>query len=153
MEEVISKNQMDELETALKKYAEIAHTLPTPPTNLMEPEDYCACGKVVPITKFDKLNTGVKVIYNNVCNDCPNGKKLDKETARVVCCKCKRVVARLQPGTDEIDGFVIKPGMSLHLMHCSNCDGSKAGDNKEYQIIEKIIWQRKNGPKRNTLAT
>lgn len=141
----------DNFVKALQKYAEIAHTLPPPPKlKLLEPDDYCVCGKVVPIAKFPKLNTGVRIILNNVCPDCPNGKKLDKETARVVCCKCRRVVARLEPSVDPIDGFVIKAGMSLHIMECPNCDG--ANKDKECEIIEKIIWQKKNGPKKKTIA-
>jgi hypothetical protein len=137
----------------LKTYAKIAQSLPPPPEMpLLEPEDFCACNKVVPVAKFVKLNTGVRVILNNVCKDCPNGKKLDKETARVVCCKCKRVVARLQPGVDPMDGFIIKPNTSLHVLECPNCDG--LGKGKECEIIEKVIWQKKNkGPKKKTLAT
>lgn len=149
----MSKDKSTSLEHALKQFAKVANNLPPPPTlDLLEPEDYCACNKVVPIAKFVKLNTGVKIILNNVCNDCPNGKKLDKETARVVCCKCKRVVARLVPGVDPIDGFIVKPNTSLHVMECPNCDGFSS-KGKECHIIEKVIWQKKNAPKKKTLAT
>lgn len=147
----MENNQFDNLEKALKTYAKIAHKLPPPPDlPLLEPEDYCVCNKIVPITKFPKFNTGVRVILNNVCKDCPNGKKLDAETAKVVCCKCRRVVARLQPGKDPMDGFIIKAGASLHVMECPNCDGFNEG--KECQIIEKVIWQKKNKSKRTTIT-
>lgn len=135
---------MTDINRLLTAYAKIAHTLPKPKDlPLLEAKEYCACGKVVPITKFYKINTGAKIILNNVCSDCPNGKKLDAETAKLVCCKCGRVVLRLQPGKDAIDGFVIKPGMSLHLAECSNCDGSSVDEKREYIIIEKAIWQKK----------
>lgn len=136
---------MNDIEKAVKEYATIAHKIPpAPELPVLEPEEVCACGKKVNIKLFEKLNTGVKVILNNVCKGCANGAKIDKDTAKVVCCKCGRIVCRLEPGTDPVDGFVIKAGKSLHVANCSACDPeAKENTQKAYPIIEKLIWYKK----------
>lgn len=132
----------------LKQYADEINKLPPPPTTILEPEVTCICGKKVVIDNLEIINTGVKRVLSDVCKGCEKGKKLDSETARVVCCKCGRVVCRLEPGTDPVDGFVVKAGTSLHLSSCSNCDPeAKEGVRKAYPIIEKLLWyKKKNRP-------
>lgn len=132
-------------DNTLNKMRELLDRLPPGPAlPLVEPEEKCVCGKTVPIKNLKIANSGIKTYISDVCKDCPNGDKLDKETAKLVCYKCGKVVARLSPGEDPIDKFVIKPGKTLHLMECTFCSPPDNGEKgKEYYIVEKLIWQKK----------
>lgn len=137
-----------------KKMAELLNKLPPPRTgSLLEPVEICACGKKVPIKLLKQINTGIKTCISDICKNCPNGEKIDKETAKVVCCRCGRVLFRLEPGEDPIDGFIIKAGTSLHLASCPICDNyTDTSKGKAYDIIEKIIWHKKKDKKKKIIA-
>lgn len=108
----------------------------------LEFKETCACGKKVPVTKLMQLNTGVIIMPNDVCKGCKEGMKLDKEMARVVCIKCKRVIGRIKPTVDK-QGFEFKAGKTYHMESCGHCDP----DRGKYMIIEKHLHSRKLGRK------
>ena len=97
-----------------------------------------ACGKKVPIASLEEINTGVFRIIGDVCKGCQSGKQLDKEYARVVCCRCKRVITRIKPARDKT-GFTFVAGKTYHLSECGLCNP----DIQRCPIIEKVMWDRK----------
>lgn len=99
----------------------------------------CACGKKVPFSSLEPLDTGAFKTLNDVCIGCKEGHKVDSETARVVCAGCKRVICRIKPCKDKT-GFRFVPGKSYHLSSCAMCEPGK----EKYPIIEKVLWDRKN---------
>lgn len=105
---------------------------------LYGPLDKCACGNNVPVTMFKQMNSGVVQFSNNICPGCKEAEKLDKETARIICIHCKKVVARLKP-VKEKNGFVYQAGRTYHSDACPECKP----DLTESQIVEKVIYQRK----------
>ena len=111
-------------------------------TPKMEFNEICACGKSVPVTNLMQLNTGVVVMPNNVCKGCKEGIKLDRETARIVCLKCKRVICRVKPVKDK-QGFEFKAGKTYHMESCGFCNPGK----ENYMIVEKYIHSRNIGRK------
>ena len=126
-----------ESEEVVKLLAELAKLKPLDPNKLITPEtvEECICGKIVPITRFVKLDTGVMHVVNNVCKGCAEGEKEDAKLARIVCIRCRKVVARLKPHKDTKDGFVFKAGKSYHTDMCPGCV-----ENPERSIIvEKRI--------------
>lgn len=111
-------------------------------TPKMEFTETCACGKSVPVTNLMQLNTGVIVMPNNICKGCKEGQKLDKETARVVCLKCKRVICRVKPVKDK-QGFEFKAGKTYHMESCGFCNPDK----QNHMLVEKYIHSRNIGRK------
>lgn len=106
---------------------------------IVEPTETCACGKKIPITALEELDTGVFKTLNDVCKGCKEGHKIDRELARVVCAQCKRVITRIKPAVDKT-GFEFKAGKTYHVSECSMC-------NPEIQrcpIIEKVLWDKKH---------
>jgi hypothetical protein len=51
---------------------------------------------------------------------CPACRHLMRETAKVVCIRCKRVIARHLPKVLDC-GFYIRPRMVLHTDKCNRC--------------------------------
>ena len=102
----------------------------------------CICGKIVSIDKLESVNTGVVMALNDVCKGCKQGEEIDKNYARIVCRKCKRVLARIKPVQDKT-GFTFKAGKSYHVVECGRCT---PGVEKCY-IIEKVLWDRKYNKK------
>jgi len=119
----------------------ILASLPPPEKQeiLTDTRETCACGKKVHVADLEELDTGVFKTYNDVCKNCPEGKKLDKETARVVCAMCKRVICRIKPVKDKT-GFTFYPNKTYHLASCALCAPGKI----KYPIVEKVLWDRKN---------
>ena len=107
---------------------------------LLGPKDKCVCNKNVQVTEFPLLNTGVIVCCNNVCPGCKAGVKHDNETARIVCVRCKKVVARLKPSKDKT-GFRYVAGQTYHSDACPECKPNLT----ESQIVEKVIYMKKLG--------
>lgn len=118
----------------------LASLPPVKPQKLItEPKETCACGKHVHITALEELDTGVFKTLNDICKNCPDGRKIDRELARVVCAQCKRVITRIKPAVDKT-GFEFKAGKTYHVSECSMC-------NQEIQrcpIIEKVLWDKKH---------
>lgn len=128
---------IDAMLKAMASLPPVKADLPT-----LEFKETCACGKKVPVTDLMQLNTGVIVMPNDVCKGCKEGMKMDKEMARVVCIKCKRVIGRIKPTVDK-QGFEFKAGKTYHMESCGHCDP----DRGKYMIIEKYIHSRKSGRK------
>lgn len=107
----------------------------------------CACGRIVQQVDpefFKFLDDGVLKYQSNVCPGCKEGERLDREMARFVCVKCKRVWHRIPPATDKT-GFSYEAGRSYHTSGCPYC---KVDDNEvSAKIIEKVLYdrRRKNG--------
>ena len=97
----------------------------------------CICDKWKNATELEQIHTGVVGALSNVCRDCAEGLKHDREMSRIVCVKCKTVVARIQPHRDP-DGFRFMPNASYHIAQCAHCvPGLESSD-----IIEKLAHQR-----------
>lgn len=108
-------------------------------TVLPEGMAMCACNKMVPVEFLKKVDVGSKVeAYDNICNTCTNNAELEATTARLVCVKCRRTVARLPIGTDG-KGFTIEPGKSYHCVACAYCTEGHL----DCVIIEKVAHDRK----------
>ena len=116
---------------------------PLDKSKIITPEytEACACGKLVSPTKFTTLDTGVMVVVNNVCKGCKEGAKEDSELARIVCVRCKKVVARIKPQKDAKDGFVFEAGKSYHTDMCPGC---VANAERSIIIEKRILELRKN---------
>ncbi len=130
----------EDIDAALKAMASLPPVKKVTPK--MEFTETCACGKSVPVTNLMQLNTGVVVMPNNVCKGCKEGQKLDKETARVVCLKCKRVICRIKPAKDK-QGFEFKAGKTYHMESCGFCNPDK----QNHMLVEKYIHSRNIGRK------
>lgn len=108
-------------------------------TNITDQED-CCCGRKGSPLRFAQLDTGVMTILNNVCEGCVEGRRMDRELARIVCAGCRKVVMRVSPSTDP-DGFVYKAGQTYHTNACPACqDGLEAS-----MLVEKVIFMKKQG--------
>lgn len=106
---------------------------------IVEPQETCACGKKVPLASLEELDTGVFKIIGDVCKGCKDGKRIDSELARVVCCQCKRVLTRIKPATDKT-GFKFVAGRTYHVSECALCTPGIV----RCPIIEKVMWDRRN---------
>lgn len=107
----------------------------------------CQCGKTKKLEDLEDLNTGVFICKNDICKGCKEGKEIDKKLARVVCAKCKRVTIRIKPAEDKT-GFRFIAGKTYHQNGCAFCD--KTSGEHRYTIIEKAMWNRTHGVKRQT---
>lgn len=56
----------------------------------------------------------------NIDQVCPECSKTYRETAKIVCRRCKRVIARQKPKVLDC-GFYIQPRAVLHVDKCNNC--------------------------------
>lgn len=103
----------------------------------------CVCGKTVSLPQLRTINSGVlPQVIDDVCIHCDNkdaGSRLDRETAKLVCCTCHRVIRRLAPWTDPRSGFTFRPGKCYHVRECPEC----AGKDGEYKVLEMVIHNRK----------
>lgn len=125
-------------------------TIPAPkekPVVEEDPTETCICGKKVLASPdvLHSLNTGVFNILNDVCKGCEAGEKLDRENARIVCMRCKRVMLRMTPHVDPVTKFEFKAGKTYHLEGCALCDPDPNG--KEYKIVEVLMWKHKHNIK------
>lgn len=123
---------------------------PEPKKPVIEPPtETCICGKTVLASPdvLHALNTGVFTTLNDVCKGCAEGEKLDRENARLVCSRCKRVMLRMEPHVDPHTKFEFKAGKSYHLESCALCDPAPNGEGKEYKIIEVLLWKNKHNIK------
>lgn len=116
----------------------LASMPPVDPQPIIDtPMEKCVCGKMVPVASLESLDTGVFKTLNDVCIGCPDGKKIDKELARVVCARCKRILIRLKPATDAT-GFKFEAGRTYHVSECSLCNPNI----QRCPIIEKVLWNK-----------
>lgn len=142
----------ENIDNIKKIFEGIKDILPEPKKEepvIEKPETTCVCGKRVFESPevLHKLNTGIFTTLNDVCKGCAEGEKIDKETARIVCSRCKRVMLRITPSIDPVNKFEFKAGHTYHLDSCALCNPGPAGEEKEYKIIEALIWNKKHGIK------
>lgn len=128
----------ERINKAIQALAELP-PLPKQEVKILPPEETCACGKVVPVSQLEMLDTGVFRTIGDVCKGCKHGHDLDKTTAKIVCARCKRVIVRVTPSRDKT-GFEFKAGKSYHLSECKLC----TPEIERCPIIEKVIWDRKH---------
>ena len=125
--------------------AAVLRNLPPPPVNFSVGNDltkmYCACGEVKPVASMRVFNTGQVMAIDNVCRGCEH---IDKGLARIVCFRCKVVVARVSPHTDPL-GFKFEAGRTYHTESCPVCDPSVT--NKRTLIVEQFLYYRDRGRK------
>ena len=100
----------------------------------------CVCGSWKHITDMEHINTGVVLAVSNVCKGCKEAVKDDRATARIVCVKCKTVVARMAPHKDNT-GFAFKANYSYHINACANCTPGLTTS----AIIEKKLHDKSIG--------
>lgn len=100
----------------------------------------CRCGKLQPVQNLEHISTGVISIVSNVCKDCPSALKEDREMARIVCCSCKQIVARMAPHKTPV-GFVFERNRSYHVDKCGVCHPGLV----ESLILEELLFNRSQG--------
>ena len=129
----------------LQNLINVVKKLPPPPVKFSIGEDItktrCACGKVKPTAQMQVFNTGVVHAVDNICRGCEH---LDKGLARIVCVRCRVVVARVSPHKDPI-GFRFDAGRTYHTESCPVCDPSV--ENNRTLIIEQFLYHRERGRK------
>lgn len=127
----------------LQELAEVLKSLPAPPKMVHAGDKVlCVCGEWAPLTEVSIVDTGVVKALNNVRRGCAACEKEDKLTAKLVCVRCKTVVARMKPHKDK-DGFVYVAGRAYHLDGCPSCV-----EGLEYSsIVEKKIYEKNMGVK------
>jgi len=74
---------------------------------------------------------------------CPECWETYKDSARVVCCKCRVVICRLVPKVLD-NGFYIRPKVTYHSDACSVCKPGLS----ESKIVEITEWERTMRPKK-----
>lgn len=129
----ISPEKMEELMRLMDALPPTKPPKVIPPNQLLE----CACGHKVHISSFDTINTGVFTCLNNVCRHCKTGQQMDREYARLVCVKCKKVLLRVKPAKDKT-GFSFVGGRTYHITSCPECHP----EIENPIIIEKATWDR-----------
>ena len=102
----------------------------------------CVCGKWQPNSLMEEINSGVVTALSNVCRGCVDGCRHDRETARIICTGCRRVIARIAPHKDPT-GFKFEANRCYHVMACPGCKT----DAKESHILEKVLHDRNLGRK------
>ncbi len=137
-------------EKEIKDYVRLASSLPPPlpkewHAGALSQYTECMCGKPVTIHELEPLDTGVIRTFSNVCKNCPGAIREDRSLARVVCCCCKQVVARMAPHTTKA-GFRYMANVTYHVDKCAKCHP----DLKESMIIEELIFNRKTNKGRQT---
>lgn len=128
----------------LLKVAEMLPPLPKKEVKIEEPYETCVCGKKVlmDVNHLEVLDTGVFKTLSDVCIGCREGKKIDMETARLVCANCKRTICRITPHRDPVSGFTFRAGKSYHLESCALCNPDPNGNSVPYKIIEVVLWNK-----------
>lgn len=132
-----------------RAYAENVAKLPTPPPKKkglsLDTEEICVCGKHIRIDsgKLTMVDTGLFRTVNNVCKGCVNGAEIDKAHARLVCARCKKVLAHPEPMEDPKTHFRMEAGRCYHTDGCALCSPAEGGAEAEYPIIEAILWMRR----------
>jgi hypothetical protein len=108
--------------------------------DMQEAKHTCACGKQVKLIDLQPVYTGVVGGVSDMCKNCTNAqmKAKDRETTRVFCYGCKKVVARIPAHTDA-GGFEFKPGAYVHTENCPEC----ATGLSQSTLVEKEIHNRK----------
>ena len=96
----------------------------------------CACMKEKPVTQkgFHIYQTKYGPVLNNVCQGC---ERLWKDHPRIVCCRCKTVVLRMEPIKDPKTGFVFERGKDYHIDTCPVCNPGQ----ERSVIIEKKAYE------------
>lgn len=132
----------------IRQLIEVIQRLPPPPpvkwkngkSLLSDGKITCKCGKLKVVQDLEPLNTGVIRILNNVCKDCPTAISEDRQLARVVCCCCKQVVARMAPHKTPV-GFTYERNRTYHVDKCLKCHPGL----QESLILEELIFNRARG--------
>lgn len=130
----------------LKKELELLAKLGPPkvyvPPQFDDGQTQCICGQWKPNAELEEVDSGIVMALSNVCRSCVEGRKLDRETARIVCVGCRRVVARVAPCKDTT-GFRFEANRCYHIQSCPVCNS----DVKESHILEKVLHDRDLGRK------
>lgn len=106
--------------------------------------DTCVCGKQVNLDPdtLTVIDTGLFKTLNNVCRGCKAGSDIDRTHARLVCARCKRVLAHPEPMKDPKSGFAFEAGRSYHTDGCALCKPSADGSQAAYPVIEALVHMR-----------
>lgn len=106
--------------------------------------DTCVCGRQVKLDPdtLTVIDTGLFKTLNNVCRDCKAGAEIDRTHARLVCARCKRVLAHPDPMKDPKSGFAFEAGRSYHTDGCALCNPAKDGEQAAYPVIEALVYMR-----------
>jgi len=110
---------------------------------LMGAQLLCMCGHMKSVEDLEHIDTGVIRIVSNVCKGCESARREDRRLARIVCCRCKQVVARMHPHITKA-GFSYVANTTYHLDRCAACHPGIS----ESCILEETIFNNKNGAAR-----
>ena len=94
----------------------------------------CICGKYMPVSDCTVAWSGYT---NYVVALCPDHLRDLAEYARVVCPRCRMLVALLKPHKEKT-GFVVERGKVYHVEKCRFCDP----ESEKSGIVEKIVFYR-----------
>ena len=136
----------DKQDSVLREMVELLSKLPPPPEmdiihdlNKQCDDTYLDCGCCISIKDQIKTNTGVVMAFDPICSKCSKGLK---KTSPLVCVKCKKVVARMEPGVDKTTGFEFKGGRAYHIDSCPSCSPNTNHSEMRSIIIEKHIYEK-----------
>lgn len=112
-------------------------------------EGVCLCGKKVLMSPdgMEVVDTGLFKAINHVCKGCRKGREIDRTHARLVCARCRRVLAHPEPMRDPRNGFSMEAGRCYHTDGCAICRPPEGGGQGQYPIIEALVYmkRRRNG--------
>jgi hypothetical protein len=92
------------------------------------------CNKDYDSDQYKLVNTGYIVATDGACLEC---RKTAKDCCPIVCVRCKDVVARSEPYTDQ-DGFKFEKNRAYHVDACPDCvEGGSSS-----MVVEKKIFIR-----------
>lgn len=102
----------------------------------------CVCGRTVPLDQFLTYHTGLIPVVDGACPACRHA---TKDMAKLVCARCRAVVARIDPNTDPT-GFKFETGKSYHMDCCAICEPELVVENQQPTfILEMLAFMRKAG--------
>ena len=107
------------------------------------------CGHIIPITSEIPFHTGVVAALDPLCEKCRGNSEL-KNSCRVVCITCKRVVTRVKGGDKcPSTGLVFRPERCYHVIGCGVCRAGDLDPSAPYQsrIVEQEYLAKKLGLK------
>jgi hypothetical protein len=127
----------------LQEYIDITKKLPPPVppriVTLLDDVNFmlCMCGKRKRKVDMPPRHSGVVRFHDNICRGCV---AQAKDWAAVVCTRCKEVVARMEPGGKEKDGWTFKRNGIYHVVNCASCCPGL----ESVEIVERILWRQRN---------
>lgn len=101
------------------------------------PHKRCVCGKLLRVDELVvRRHSGVRNYAEALCLDC---RQSFARHARVVCLRCDKLQGFLEPCTDKVTGFEMKPGGHYHIDGCPSCSGKLRTPILEHEAFCKAM--------------